>query len=78
MLFRSFNLPSFILSVLGWLLLISLFSGGGLYCYEKISGKRATRDSTSYAYDVTFDDFDDADAGKSKKNWFDDIKWFKK
>ena len=74
--FVLFNLPSFILSVLGWLMLISLFSGGGLFCYEKISDKRATHDSTSYAYDVTTD----GETEKDKKNWFDGInfKWFKK
>jgi len=72
--FVLFNLPSFILSVLGWLLLISLFSGGGLFCYEKISGKRAARDTTSYVYDVTPGE----ETEKGKKAWFDDVKWFKK
>jgi len=72
--FILFNLPAFILSVLGWLILISLFSGGGIFCYEKISGQRATRDSTSDFYDVT----PDYGTGKDKKAWFDDVKWFKK
>ncbi|MCL2009715.1 MAG: hypothetical protein FWG71_04115 [Synergistaceae bacterium] len=74
--FVLFKLPSFILSVLGWLLLISLFSGGGLYCYEKISGKQTARahDPASYVYDVT----PDGKAEKDKKNWFDDVKWFRK
>ena len=72
--FILFNLPSFILSVLGWLLLISLFSGGGLFCYEKISGKRTANDSTPYAYDVTSDE----KTGADKKNWFNDMKWFRK
>jgi hypothetical protein len=72
--FVLFHLPSFILSGVGWLLLISLFSGGGLFCYEKISGKRASHDSTPYAYDVTSDE----ETVKEKKNWFDNMKWFKK
>ena len=72
--FVLFNLPSFILSVLGWLLLISLFSGGGLFCYEKISGKSSTRDSSSYDYDVTPGE----GTVKGPKNWFHDAKWFKK
>ena len=72
--FVLFKLPSFILSVLGWLLLISLFSGGGLYCYEIINDKRGVRDSTSSAYDVTPGE----NARKDKKNWFNDMKWFKK
>ena len=72
--FILFQLPSFILSVLGWLLLISLFSGGGLFCYEKLSGKRINHDSTPYAFDVTPDET----PGKDKKNWFNDMKWFKK
>jgi hypothetical protein len=37
--FVLFKLPSFILSVLGWLLLISLFSGGGLFCSERLLGR---------------------------------------
>ena len=75
--FVLFNLPAFILSVLGWLLLISLFSGGGLFCYEKISGKRGTHDTTSNAYNV-YDVTPGEETGKNKKNWFDDVKWFKK
>jgi hypothetical protein len=35
--FVLFKLPSFILEVLGWLLLASLFSGGGLFCCEKLT-----------------------------------------
>jgi hypothetical protein len=72
--FVLFHLPSFILSVLGWLLLISLFSGGGLFCYEKISGKRAADNSASYAWDAASGE----ETGKNKENWFDDVKWFKK
>ena len=72
--FVLFKLPAFVLSVLGWLLLISLFSGGGLFCYEKMSGKRATHDEASSAYDVTSDE----QTGNGKKNWFGDVKWFKK
>ena len=71
--FILFNLPSFILSVLGWLLLISLFSGGGLFCHDKLSGKRPT-DSTPDPYDVSFSER----TGTEKKNWFEDMKWFKK
>ena len=72
--FVLFMLPAFILSLLGWLLLISLFSGGGIYCYEKVIGKRAAPDSEPY-YDVTPGE---EGSEKDKKNWFDDIKWFKK
>ena len=76
--FILFNLPAFVLSILGWLMLISLFSGCGLFCHEKINGKRpaANNDSSSYDYDVT----SDGETEKDKKNWFDDIniKWFKK
>ena len=83
--FVLFNLPSFILSVLGWLLLISLFSGGGLYCYERLSGKRASHDSASYDYDIPSGGAADEKTEKdknnwfhNKKNWFSDIKWIKK
>ena len=72
--FFLFQLLSFILSVLGWLLLISLFSGGGLFCYEKTGAKRDKHDPTSNVYDVTPDE----ETGKGKKNWFDDMKWLKK
>ena len=72
--FVLFVLPSFILTILGWLLLISLFSGGGLFCCDKIRGKPRANDSKPYDYDVT----PDREAQKGKKNWFDDMKWFKK
>ena len=72
--FVLFTLLSFILSVLALLLLISLFSGGGLFCYEKMKGKHSAQDPEPYAYDVT--------PGKgtesNKKHWFNDMKWFKK
>jgi hypothetical protein len=35
--FVLFKLPSFVLEVLGWLLLASLFSGGGLFCCDKLA-----------------------------------------
>ena len=73
--FVLFELPAFVLRVLGWLLLISLFSGGGLFCYEKISGKRAVNDSEPYDYDVIPNE---EEAEKGKKKWYDDMKWFKK
>ena len=75
--FILFHLPSFILSILGWLLLISLFSGAGLFCYEKISGKR---EPASDAYDASPGEADGKTEKdkKNKKNWFDDMKWFKK
>ena len=73
--FILFNLPAFILRVLGLLLLISLFSGGGIFCYEKVCGKRAAGNPEPYAYDAASGE---TDAAKNKKNWFDDIKWFKK
>ena len=72
--FVLFHLPSFILSVFGWFLLISLFSGGGLFCYEKINNKRASPDSPPHVYDVN----PDKEAEKGKNNWYDDVKWFKK
>ena len=76
--FILFQLPAFVLGVLGWLLLISLFSGGGLFCYEKISGKRDTRDTTSDSTSYDYDVAPDWEIGKGKKNWFNDIKWGKK
>ena len=72
--FVLFTLLSFILSVLGLLLLTAFFSGGGLFCYEKMSGKNAARDQTPYDYDATFGE----ETKKGKKAWFDDVKWFKK
>jgi len=82
--FILFNLPSFILSVLGWLLLISLFSGGGLFCYEKISGKRASNDAKPFDFDIPSGGADEKDDKskknwfQDKKNWFNDFKWLKK
>ena len=70
--FVLFHLPSFVLSVLGWLLLISLFSGGGLYCYEKICVKRDPDDSEPY--DVTPEE----ETEKDRKKWFENMKWLKK
>ena len=75
--FVLFVLPSFILTLMLCLLLISLFSGGALFFYEKIRGKRTSRDQASYDYDVT-SDVESEDDEKSKKKWFDDMKWFKK
>jgi len=73
--FILFHLPAFIMGVLGWLLLISLFSGGGLFCYEKMNSKRAPHNQASDFYDVTPDDEEPV---KDKKSWFSDVKWFKK
>ena len=70
--FVLFHLPSFILSVLGWLMLISLFSGGGLFCYEKMLDKRNS--DGSEPYDVT----PEGETEKDKKNWFENNKWFKR
>jgi hypothetical protein len=73
--FVLFKLPAFILSVLGWLLLISLFSGGGLFCNEKIRGGRPSENSTRHASDVY--DVPNGDASQSEgppKNWFDGIR----
>jgi hypothetical protein len=81
--FVLFKLPSFILSVLGWLLLISLFSGGGLFCYEKLiergssnsQSSRKTRRAESYDFDatVTAEDVKD-EAKKTVRGWFDSIR----
>jgi len=85
-----FQLVVFVVWTLGWLLLTSLFSSGGLYCYDKMNDKRssasATRRSVSDFYDVTIDEEmkrDDMKKDKKtwfddKKAWFDDIKWFRK
>jgi hypothetical protein len=43
--FVLFKLPSFILEVLGWLLLTSLFSGGGLLCCEKLTNAGSPRET---------------------------------
>ncbi|MDR2174574.1 MAG: hypothetical protein LBO82_01380 [Synergistaceae bacterium] len=75
--FVLFKLPSFILSVLGWLLLTSLFSGGGLFCYEKLVGKRPseTRRAESYDYDAEAAAEDVGPDMKEKaKKWFDGIR----
>ena len=82
--FVLFVLPAFVMTLLGWLLLILLFGGGGLFCYEKMSGKRVTNNSTSF-YDVT-PNSSDGETGDTKqdwfgdkKNWFDDVKrWTRK
>jgi hypothetical protein len=77
--FVLFKLPSFILSVLGWLLLTSLFSGGGLFCYERLAGKRAPDSSdssnSSTARRAQSDDYDaEATAEETAKSWFDNIR----
>jgi UPF0716 family protein affecting phage T7 exclusion len=86
--FVLFKLPAFILSVLGWLLLISLFSGAGLFCYEKLIEKRPpnARDSQNsqrtrraesydYDYDVTATAEDARDeAKKTARSWFGSIR----
>lgn len=82
--FVLFKLPSFILSVLGWLLLISLFSGGGMFCYEKLRGKKvsgSTHYATTDAYDATATT-ENAEPGPSSSNpesrkpgsWFDGVR----
>jgi hypothetical protein len=78
--FVLFKLPSFILSVLGWLLLTSIFSGGGLFCCEKIRGKKLSKDPTRYstsdAYDATAENLDAEPTGSEnkQKNWFDGVR----
>jgi hypothetical protein len=78
--FVLFKLPSFILSVLGWLLLVSLFSGGGLFCYERLVEKRApgssqTRHSESYDYDATATEENvKSEAKETIRGWFDGIR----
>lgn len=81
--FVLFKLPAFVLSVLGWLLLISIFSGGGLFCYERLHGKKVetpTHHSTEDVYDVTppTRDAGTGEASKTKtgkkQNWFDGVR----
>jgi hypothetical protein len=85
--FILFKLPSFILSVLGWLLLTSLFSGGGLFCYERLIEKRPpnpsdstkTRHSESYDYDATVTAEDakesaNAETQEAPKKWFENLR----
>ncbi|GHV37431.1 hypothetical protein FACS1894187_14120 [Synergistales bacterium] len=70
--FVLFNLPSFILSVLGWLLLTSIFSGAGAYCYDKIKQKPT---SSGDEPKVTVEDesaWNDVKTGQKK--WFEDVK----
>ncbi len=82
--FVLFKLPSFILSVLGWLLLISIFSGGGMFCYERLRGKKTsgpTHYATTDAYDATATT-GNANPGPSnpntesdkRGNWFDGVR----
>ena len=84
--FVLFKLPSFLLSVLGWLLLISLFSGGGLFFYEKLNGKRvsdSSRYTTFSAQDAAAENpstaSGNAETGKEseQKNWFDGVRKMK-
>jgi hypothetical protein len=78
--FVLFKLPSFILSVLGWLLLISLFSGGGLFCYDRLVEKKSpgpskTRRAESRDYDATVTAEDvAAEAKRTSKSWFDGLR----
>jgi hypothetical protein len=79
--FVLFRLPSFVLGVLGWLLLISIFCGGGLFCCEKLrGGKTWSSSSSSGSYDGTTIFEDPADSKKSGdeshggKNWFDSVR----
>ena len=52
--FVLFVLPSFVLRLLGWLLLTSLFGGGGLYFYERLKGGKPPRASSKEEpYDVS-------------------------
>jgi hypothetical protein len=71
--FVLFKLPSFILSVLGWLLLISIFSGGGLFCYDRFFKSPGGSGTGSYEYEevtVTVEDGKDGARNASGK-WFD-------
>lgn len=84
--FVLFKLPSFILSVLGWLLLISLFSGGGLFFYEKLRGKEGKDTSGPAHYTTTTSENVDATSfdasfgapseskGNKHGNWFDNVR----
>ena len=78
--FVLFKLPSFILSVLGWLLLVSLFSGGGLFCYEKLVEKRTpgtsrTHHTESHEYDATTTaESARAETKEKARSWFDSIR----
>lgn len=79
--FVLFVLPSFVLKVLGWLLLIALFGAGGLFFYEKTQGKHSsgsTRYTNSAAYDVSSEKTD-ASASEKEPNAEENItnKWFK-
>jgi hypothetical protein len=85
--FVLFKLPSFILSVMGWLLLTSLFSGGGLFCYERLVEKRSpnssnssnsskTRRAESYDYDATVT-AEDAKESANAETQETSRKWFK-
>ena len=73
--FVLFKLPSFILSLLGWVLLISLFSGAGLFFYERVWSKRASqRSGTSFEETTVF--VEDADEGGAETGNRDPGKWF--
>jgi hypothetical protein len=82
--FVLFKLPSFILSVMGWLLLTSLFSGGGLFCYERLVEKKSpnsskTRRAESYDYDATVTAEDvkesaNAETRETPKKWFENMR----
>ncbi|GHS95381.1 hypothetical protein AGMMS50276_10740 [Synergistales bacterium] len=69
--FVLFNLPSFLLSVLGWLLLISLFSGSGAYCYDRLKQKPAP---SGDGPEVTVEDDNAWNGAKAGKKWFDGMK----
>jgi hypothetical protein len=86
--FVLFKLPSFILSVLGWLLLTALFSGGGLFCYEKLTGKRPLDSSDSSDSSSSSDSSNSSKARRAQsgdydaettaeemgKSWFDNMR----
>lgn len=79
--FVLFVLPSFVLSVFGWLLLISIFGGGGLYLREKLSGRftypASTSDDTE-AYKVEAEEKQDSPASSSSQNSEPTRAWYNK
>ena len=79
--FVLFVLPSFILKLLGWLLLICLFGGAGVFGYEKIWGQRSDSSSSSYAeaaYEEVADDDFEAPTSDSSSKWFKNTREAKK
>ena len=87
--FVLFVLPSFVIRVIGWAALTMVFGSGGVYCYERLTGRRPQNPTADFV-DTTWteagsrggaqDSQDRPGEAEDRKKWFDDFRksWWKK